>query len=385
MLIEIHDAKKYLHALLEGKIQPGSEMWKKIWTDKEFELVGQTFLELKNIRPEDLSPAWEKIWSRIEQVRPLGTNRRPSRRRWMRYAAAALLPLLVGAWWFLNNLQQPFTTEPEELSLPHVTNNRAVLVMGNGEQMELSSIASDTAWQQAGATITLDSAKTLSYKSGRSPQSAPEYNTMIVPRTGEYQLVLSDGTKVFLNSESKLRFPVSFGGGSRQVFLEGEAYFEVAQTKAHPFIVTAGNVEVRALGTKFDINTHALKEGILATLLSGSIRVSTHDDVCNVILKPDQQAAVSGEKITVREVDASLYVSWSYGRFRFDGATLEKIAGQLERWYDVEFVFTDEELEGSLFTGMFKREYSIEQAISIIAKTTRVKFEKNGDTITVSR
>jgi ferric-dicitrate binding protein FerR (iron transport regulator) len=167
--------------------------------------------------------------------------------------------------------------------------------------------------------------------------------------------------------------------------LKGEGYFEVARDEGRPFVVTAGGVDLRVLGTAFNVNTHDPEGRVLATLVSGSLSVSATGDDDGLLLRPGQQAVASDEGIVAREVDVALYTSWVHGRFAFEGAALGQIARQLERWYDVRFRFEGEGLEGLLFTGMFKREYSIERAISIIARTTRVKFDKEGDTITVSR
>ncbi|MDR2131499.1 MAG: DUF4974 domain-containing protein [Odoribacteraceae bacterium] len=381
--MKTHEVKKWLQALLEGEVVPGSEAWERIWHAGEFEAVRKAFLALRDTRAEALAPEREKIWKRIEEALAEGNHRRPARRRWPRYAATLLLPLLGIAWWLAS--ERP-AAEETTMAVPVVSNNRAVLVTASGERLELSRLASDTAWQQAGVTISLDTAKVLSYTSDRPPGRAPEYNTLIVPRRGEYQLVLDDGTRVFLNSESELRYPIAFGKGeTRRVYLKGEGYFEVTPDEKRPFVVTAGEVDIRVLGTRFDVSTHAGEGVVAATLVAGSVRVSTSDGTRHAMLKPNEQALVSGEEISVQTVDASAYISWVHGRFCFEGATLKVITGQLERWYDARFIFAEEALAKYLFTGMIKREYSLEEVIAVIARTTFVQFDREGDTITIHR
>ncbi|MDR1273795.1 MAG: DUF4974 domain-containing protein [Odoribacteraceae bacterium] len=379
--MEIDKLKKILQDVLDGNTRPGDEAWERVWDDDELHAVRFALLELGEIRPEELVTRRDEIWRRIERAR-VSRERRAHWRR-MRRVAAVLLPLAVaGVWWWLGERRvDPVEVVREVLA---VTNNRAVLVLDDGERVELSSVAGDTVWQRDGATVTLDASRVVSYQSDHR-QQAPRFNTMIVPRTGEYELLLDDGSRVILNSESELRFPVSFTREERRVFLKGEGYFEVARNEGRPFIVTAGGVDLRVLGTAFNVNTHDPEGRVLATLVSGSLGVSTTGDDARVLLRPGQQAIASGEGIVARDVDVALYTSWVHGRFAFEGATLGEITGQLERWYDVRFRFADEGLDGLLFTGMFKREYTIERAISIIARTTRVKFDKDGDTITVSR
>jgi ferric-dicitrate binding protein FerR (iron transport regulator) len=383
--MKMDKARRVLKEVLEGTIRPGSEAWERLWSDDDARFIRETLLELGVLRPGELLVRHDEIWRRVEHAR--AERERRSRRLWTRRVAAVLLPLVVaGAWWWSGE-RWASSGDPVVLAqeVPAVTNNRAVLVLGDGERVDLSSVVADTAWQRAGVTLSLDTGKVLSYRAGEQQRREPEYNTMIVPRTGEYQLVLDDGTRVFLNSESELRFPVAFVGDERRVYLQGEGYFEVTRADDRPFIVTAGGVDLHVLGTAFNVDTRGPGDGILATLVSGSLRVSVPGDVEPIVLQPGQQAGATAGGITVQDVDVSLYTSWVHGRFTFEGATLDRIAGQLERWYDVRFVFTDEVLGEMLFTGMFKREQPIERAISIIARTTRVKFDKRGDTVTVSR
>jgi ferric-dicitrate binding protein FerR (iron transport regulator) len=387
------DAKKWLRLLLSGEIAPDSPSWQQLMEEDGLKEVRKTLVELKEVHREDLTPAREAIWRRVEEARWRGKGGRGDGRgfRWRRraVAAAVVLPLLLaGAWWLSVGdgvMEKGVTIDG---AAPVVTNNLATLVLGDGERLELASVSGDTAWRRAGATLSLDGKRALSYrvdKRAKGEKGESEWHAMLVPRRGEYQLTLADGTRVFLNSESTLRFPVSFDGGRRQVFLEGEGYFEVARSGGDSFVVTAGGADVRALGTRFNVSTHAAAGEVVATLVEGSVRVSARGEEGGVVLRPDEQASASAGGITVRVVDAAASVSWAHGRFCFDGATLGSIAGQLERWYDAEFAFEEEGLADRLFTGMVRREQSLEEVVEMIGRTTFLRFTLAGGRVFVSR
>jgi ferric-dicitrate binding protein FerR (iron transport regulator) len=179
---------------------------------------------------------------------------------------------------------------------------------------------------------------------------------------------------------------VSFGAGERRVFLEGEACFEVPTVGDRAFVVVAGGAEVRVLGTVFAVEAYGGASGdVVATLVSGSVRVVAGDGAREAVLHPDEQAVVTREGIVTRAVDASRVVAWTRGRFCFDGVTLEEIARRLERWYDVVFVFEEEELSGRVFTGMVTRDQSLDDVFSIFERATRLRFTREGETVRVGR
>ena len=200
-----------------------------------------------------------------------------------------------------------------------------------------------------GTHIQVDST-TLNYRLAQSTSARPKpvYNKVEIPRGGEYALVLSDGTKVHLNSMSSLRFPVAFTTGKREVELQGEAYFEVSKT-GQPFIVNVNGMQVEVLGTTFNISAYPNEE-YQTTLVNGSVRVSAEKGE-SLILKPSQQATIvsGGNSIQVRTVDISFYTSWVKGKINFKDQRLEDIMKILSRWYDMNVVYENEGLKNIRF------------------------------------
>ena len=212
------------------------------------------------------------------------------------------------------------------------------------------------------------------------------YNTLKIPRGGEYFLVLSDSTKVWLNSETTLRYPVQFAANIRNVELTGEAYFEVARNEKVPFVVTSGNQKVKVLGTHFNISSYTENETIFTTLIEGRVEVSLENNPeSKLILNPSEQSTTSksGDLIQKRTVDASLFVAWKDGRFVFQDEKLEDIMNTLAKWYDVQVIFDQEKLKQVRFTGNLERYANISEILGKIERTNEVKFAVNKNVITI--
>lgn len=212
-----------------------------------------------------------------------------------------------------------------------------------------------------------------------------EYNKLTTPIGGEYSLVLSDGTKVFLNADSELKYPVEFSDGKRIVDLKGEAYFEVHKDSLRPFIVRMNGAEVTVLGTSFNVNTYGDDGQIYTTLVNGSVRVSSMKNKQEEILKPGMQSVMNVQSglLTVRKVDVEPYVAWREGRFVFRAMTLDLIMRQLQRWYDFEVFYQNSELKDYEFRGVIKRDMDLDKVLSVIKATTNVDFEVKGKVITI--
>lgn len=216
------------------------------------------------------------------------------------------------------------------------------------------------------------------------PMEHVPQNTLIVPRGGEYSVVLSDGTRICLNADSRLYYPAAFVGQSREVILEGEGYFEVAYDAEMPFQVhtTRGTVEV--LGTQFNLSAYP-DSPMHTELVSGSIRVSTRTS--NIICKPGQQVVIGGTdgRIELHEVDAPMWASWPTGVYQFQDIPLHDIAAQLSRWYNVDIRFRQPELEDIRFTGAVVRGEELAFAIDVIERVSAVHFVRKGNTVWVMK
>ena len=211
------------------------------------------------------------------------------------------------------------------------------------------------------------------------------FNTLSVPRSTEYQVQLSDGTRVWLNSESELRYPVDFVSTERKVFLRGEAYFQVAKDTNKPFRVVVNDMMVEALGTGFNINAYQDDNCLRTTLVEGKVRVSYSDTRQECILVPGEQAVLKEGVLTSGQVNVDDIIAWKKGRFVFSDMPLETIANQLERWYDVEIRFDDTVAKYYRFTGVMKRYNELEQVLGLIEETTNVRFKVEGRQVRVFR
>lgn len=200
-----------------------------------------------------------------------------------------------------------------------------------------------------------------------------------IPRGGEYNLKLSDGTSVWLNSESKITYPNRFSDGERKVIIEGEAYFDVVKNEEQPFIVDVRGIEIYVTGTEFNVSAYDSR--VETTLISGGVRVTA--DGNEAVLTPGMQAVYteSGGGISVREVDTSIYTAWKDGIFRFRSLELSEIVKRLGRWYDVEFRFEDPKIGNLPFTGAFKKTDSITSILDVIRNTKSVSYSIDGDTV----
>lgn len=317
----------------------------------------------------------ERRWREFRQ-RVMGGRRRLWIRA-MRYAAIVLVPLAAAAYlWTMFHPAEP-ATEAETPIVPGTF--RAQLTLDDGRTVALDSAAFRSIGQLPEATVEVAD-RVLTYT--RSDHAAPaevKYNMLDIPRGGEYALQLADGSRVWLNAETRLRYPVTFAGTERRVELTGEAYFEVSKDATRPFIVRANGVDVRVLGTSFNVAAYGAE--VVTTLVEGRVAVEAGSE--RVTLEPDRQAVWDGKQMEVRQVDASNYGLWRKGIFYFEDRRLEEILDALARWYGVEVFYVNPETKDMRFTVEIKRYENIDVILRRIAQTERVHFGVSGRTVTV--
>lgn len=262
--------------------------------------------------------------------------------------------------------------------------NKAVLILADGSEHDLSS--GDKSIIAADGTEIKNTGNKLEYISSNSQPAEMKYNTLKIPRGGEYFLILSDSTKVWLNSETTLRFPVQFAAGVRTVELNGEAYFEVSKNEKVPFIVTSGNQQVKVLGTQFNISSYVDNQSVYTTLVEGKVEVSlTTNPDSKLVLRPNEQSCFSKEEANIlkRTVDVAQYIAWKDGRFVFQDQMLEDIMKTLSKWYDVQVVFANEDVKKLRFTGNLERYADFSNILGKIERTNEVEFEITNKLITI--
>lgn len=299
-------------------------------------------------------------------------------RKWkINYAAATIVICLfsTGAYFLFKHAPKKNISKTENIKkiqeelLPG--GNKAILTLADGSSIILDSAENGTLTTQGNIKIFKLNGK-LSYNKLNKPPSGVLYNTISTPKGGEYQLVLADGSKVWINAASSLRFPATFTGKERKVELQGEAYFEVAKNAFMPFKVKVNETEVEVLGTHFNINSYEDESAIRTTLLEGSIKINKNHS--SSLLKPGQQAQINKEGVKiVKVVDAEEAVAWKQGNFYFDRADIYTVMRQIARWYDVEVEYKAS--VSSHFVGTISRSVDLSQVLSMLHLTGEVKFE----------
>lgn len=313
-----------------------------------------------------------------------GERRRRLRRLGVWTGVAACVAAAVGAFWLLRGGGQelpPAVAEAETELLPG--RMRAVLVKGDGEQVALGEPGR---WElvEEGVRMAADSSGLVYVADGARGEGEAVMNTLLVPRGGMYSLELEDGTRVWLNADSRLEYPAVFPSGRREVSLSGEAYFAVARDTSAPFTVRTARGDVRVLGTEFNVKCYA-DEGVMeATLVEGQVGLS-EEGAGSVVLEPGEQAVVGEgvQGIAVREVNVQHYIGWKENRLSFQGETLEEIMQVLARWYDIEVVFEDDGLRRLEFSGNLDKYTDIDSFFRLFELGAEVRFERAGRTVYV--
>lgn len=297
----------------------------------------------------------------------------PLRRRWYRYAVAAAILLLcgTGAIFWLHNRHQPAAVQlvKNDIAPGH---NQATLTLANGQQIILKKGLSGQLATQ-GKTIISATGNDIAYNSNAKEESV-SYNSLTTGRREQspYPLVLADGTKVWLNAQSKLTFPTAFNGKERIVQLTGEAYFEVAHNARQPFKVQTEKQTIEDIGTSFDVNAYTDEPATTTTLVAGSVKIG------QTFLKPGQQ--FNGTKIS--EVNTAQYIAWKNGDFDFRGDDIRTVMRQLARWYDIDVVYQGN-MNGKVAYAGISRSKNISAVLRLLEATKGVHFQIEGRRVTV--
>lgn len=282
-------------------------------------------------------------------------------RKWLPYAAAAaILVVLGGTWLFFSGDSRPLPTAPKlavEEILPG--GNRATLTLANGRMIDLSEtktgivIAEENITYNDGDTLLLEPSETL---------------VLTVPKGGTYQITLSDGTKVWLNAASTLTYPSRFTKTARVVEISGEAYFTVAKDQSSPFKVNSNGQTVEVLGTEFNITAYPAENQTKTTLVKGEVKISNLKSQTSKLLKPGEQAVVSGPTMNIATVNVESFTAWKDGFFYFDNVPPREAIDQVARWYDLEVVY-EGTMPATLVFGMIDRTKLLSAVLKSLAKS----------------
>ena len=301
-------------------------------------------------------------------------------RRWSWAAASIILLLTAGIYYWQH---QPLKQQRAAIVKPadEVAQgaNTAILTLADGSKITLDSTANQVIRQ--GATAIRQQGDSLHYEA-KEKGSLIAYNTLATPRGSQFQVTLSDGTKVWLNAASSLQFPVAFSGGERIVKLTGEAYFEVAGNPQQPFKVVTGGMEVQVLGTRFNISAYDDESTVKTTLLQGAVKLVS--PASQVVLQPGEQGLLPSPlaDFRVRTVNPEDAVAWKNGFFAFDNAGIREVMQQIARWYDVEVVFEDNNIKRN-FGGTVSRYKDVTAVLKRLEMTGVIHFKMEGRKIIV--
>ncbi|PSL45416.1 FecR family protein [Chitinophaga niastensis] len=328
----------------------------------------------------DLLQDAAEIWGNLQKQTP-----KPKQFiLWPRIAAAMLILIFLGGYLFRRDTPlPPLHKTVQQPILPG--GNKAMLTLADGTKVSLNDAKKGEIANQAGVKLEKTEDGQIVYTVTNSEESSelPAFNTIETPRGGQFQVDLPDGSKVWLNATSSLKYPVYFKGAKeRQVVLKGEAYFEIAKDETKPFIVKTDDQEVRVLGTHFNINAYADEASVRTTLLEGSVQVSS-DHVTKQI-SPGQQTILTNKHINIIETDGQMAIAWKNGQFEFDNADITSVMRQLSRWYDIQVIY-EGEIPKLHYSGSVSRNDDISVILSMLKKTGKINFKIDKRNIIVNK
>lgn len=306
------------------------------------------------------------------------------RRRILYWSVAAVLFIGFGVAWIIEGFQSKVIS-PIPFTAIVPGQSKAYLSLYDGTNICLDETM-DSLNIKVGTTEIRNRQGTVTFVMNDEFSGETAYNTLVVPRNGEYHIVLNDGTEVWLNADSYLKFPVYFKGKERRVVLTGEAYFKVAHHDQYPFIVETDLGNVRVYGTEFNVKRYEEEHNIRTTLVNGSVGFCLREDKPEnyVIIEPGHQISYQvGEKIVVKKVNISNEIAWRNQLFCFESCTLEEIMKDIARWYDVSISFESEHLKKLYFTCTLDRYGNIEQLLRFFKEVYDIEFKIEGKQITV--
>lgn len=351
--------------------------------DKNVKIFKSLIQNNYQLRTKNISfDSGEQLKRAEARIKNLESDKRIQRKHFYRYAIAASVIIVVALTIYLNgeNKESQFV-EPVIVNTDiQPGTDRAILTLEDGSHIALEK---GKTFQKQNVS---SNGKELIYKANPGKEEKIAHNLLTVPRGGQYHIVLADGTEVWLNSESKLKFPTTFKEGQDRIveLINGEAYFDVSPSDSHngsKFRVVNTSQEVEVLGTEFNIKAYNDESIIYTTLLEGKVRVTNSDVMRNLI--PDQQSILNIETKDVKivTVDAASETSWRRGVFSFKGKPLKDVMKVISRWYDVDVVFTNKKLESLKFNGSLNKDRSIERILSLMLSTNIESYEIKGKTI----
>ena len=381
-----HETEDWLIAFLSGELDEREEENVRVWLEASqenqnaYESLMKDYLRIRWVQ--------ENVQIREEQAKKIIFSSLKKKRNLTPYygVAASIAVLLIVTLFFFIREDKQVVSEKLVTSEIKPIQSKAILVLSTGEQIQLTKSAQEIQ-EQDGSVLKIDSVMGVQYDSLSTKRAEkPIYNKIVVPRGGEYFVTLSEGTKVWLDADSELEYPVFFSGDFREVKLKGNAYFCVTKKNDKPFVVRAGEFSLKVYGTEFNVNAYDL-QNIETVLVNGSIGFKANVSTPERMMEPNE-LAVSDSRTglsEIHQVDIYPYIAWKNQNIVFVNERLESIMEKMARWYDVTVFFQDESLKDLRFDCNMRRYADIRDLFFFLEKTSNARFALNGRTVVISK
>lgn len=381
-----HETEDWLIAFLSGELDEREEENVRVWLEASqenrnaYESLMKDYLRIRWVQ--------EDVHIREEQAKKIIFSSLKKKRNLTPYygVAASIAVLLIVTLFFFIREDKQIVSEKLVTSEIKPIQSKAMLVLSTGEQIQLTK-STQKIQEQDGSVLKIDSVMGVQYDALSTKRvEKPIYNKIVVPRGGEYFVTLSEGTKVWLDADSELEYPVFFSGDFREVKLKGNAYFCVTKKNDKPFVVRAGEFSLKVYGTEFNVNAYDL-QNIETVLVNGSIGFKANISTPERMMAPNELAVSDSRtgQSEIHQVDIYPYIAWKNQNIVFVNERLESIMEKMARWYDVTVFFQDESLKDLRFDCNMRRYADIRDLFFFLEKTSNARFALNGRTVVISK
>ena len=381
-----HKTEDWLIAFLSGELDEREEENVRVWLEASpenrnaYESLMKDYLRIRWVQ--------ENVQIREEQAKKIIFSSLKKKRNLTPYygVAASIAVLLIATLFFFIREDKQVVSEKLVVSEIKPIQSKAMLVLSTGEQIQLTK-STQKIQEQDGSVLKIDSVMGVQYDALSTKRvEKPIYNKIVVPRGGEYFVTLSEGTKVWLDADSELEYPVFFSGDFREVKLKGNAYFCVTKKNDKPFVVRAGEFSLKVYGTEFNVNAYDL-QNIETVLVNGSIGFKANISTPERMMAPNELAVSDSRtgQSEIHQVDIYPYIAWKNQNIVFVNERLESIMEKMARWYDVTVFFQDESLKDLRFDCNMRRYADIRDLFFFLEKTSNARFALNGRTVVISK
>ena len=381
-----HETEDWLIAFLSGELDEREEENVRVWLEASqenrnaYESLMKDYLRIRWVQ--------EDVHIREEQAKKIIFSSLKKKRNLTPYygVAASIAVLLIVTLFFFIREDKQVVSEKLVVSEIKPIQSKAMLVLSTGEQIQLTK-STQKIQEQDGSVLKIDSVMGVQYDALSTKRvEKPIYNKIVVPRGGEYFVTLSEGTKVWLDADSELEYPVFFSGDFREVKLKGNAYFCVTKKNDKPFVVRAGEFSLKVYGTEFNVNAYDL-QNIETVLVNGSIGFKANISTPERMMAPNELAVSDSRtgQSEIHQVDIYPYIAWKNQNIVFVNERLESIMEKMARWYDVTVFFQDESLKDLRFDCNMRRYTDIRDLFFFLEKTSNARFALNGRTVVISK